>query len=167
MVMAAPAQKVISERSMEEHTVRFEERVDRLQSDMAEVKSDIRRIDTKVDAVKDSLATHRVETKDAIAGLRLEMRDGFAEQSQALAILEGRTQAGFAEQGTALATLEGKMQAGFAEQDGRMQKALAAIELSIQKLSSGVRIAQLIERFWWIGVAAIIFGVVARALDWI
>jgi hypothetical protein len=65
------------------------------------------------------------------------------------------------------ASLEGKMMTAFAERDASNQKSFAALESQLQKLSSWVRIGQLIERFWWIGVAAVILGVVGRALDWI
>jgi SMC interacting uncharacterized protein involved in chromosome segregation len=153
MVMALPAKRFDAESSMEERVGRLEERVAHIQSDMSDVKGDIRRIDTKVDALRENLTTHRLETKESFAAVRIEMKESFAA-------LEKRMLAGLAAQ-------DAKMQSAFAERDVSTQKSFAALENQLQKLSSWVRIGQLIERFWWIGVAAAILGVVARALDWI
>jgi len=72
--MAVPARRFEVEAFVEERIARLEEKTDHIQSDITEMKTDIRRIDAKVDAVRDSVAVLRVEMKD----LEGRMRDSFA-----------------------------------------------------------------------------------------
>ena len=66
----AAVERIRPERFMEERVARLEANVERMQTDVSEVKIDLRRIDVKVDGVKDSLASFRVEMKEAIADLK-------------------------------------------------------------------------------------------------
>jgi flagellar motility protein MotE (MotC chaperone) len=73
--MTVPARKFAEDDFMQERTA-LEERVDHMQRDITELKADFRRLDAKVDAVKDDLTAHRIETRDAIATLRLDLKVG-------------------------------------------------------------------------------------------
>ncbi len=66
----AAVERIQSERFMEERVARLEANVERMQADVSEIKIDLRRIDAKVDGVKDSFASFRVEIKEAIADLK-------------------------------------------------------------------------------------------------
>ena len=56
MLMPLPARKSPAENSMEERTARLEATVEHIQSNVTEMKGDLRRIENKVDAVKESVA---------------------------------------------------------------------------------------------------------------
>jgi len=53
--MAFPARKFQAENFIEARLARLEERTEHIQRDVTEMKVDIRRLDTKIDAVKDSV----------------------------------------------------------------------------------------------------------------
>ena len=77
--MALPARKFEfeMERIVEQRTA-LEERVDHIQKDVGELKTDVRRIESKFDAkfgeLSKSLSEHRLETEKSFGALRLELR---------------------------------------------------------------------------------------------
>ena len=73
--MAVAATEFEVEDSVEERIVRLEEKVDRVQSDVADLKIDVRRLDAKIDGVKDSVSELRVEMRDLVGELRVEVKD--------------------------------------------------------------------------------------------
>jgi hypothetical protein len=73
--MASPARAIEVERPVEERTIRLEERVEHMQSDITDIKGDVRRVDAKVDAVKDSVVSLRIEMKDGFARIEAAMAD--------------------------------------------------------------------------------------------
>ena len=68
--MACPARQVEVEHEMQVHTV-LDEKVDHLQRDVSEVKSDVKRLDA-------SLVDHRIQTAASIAKLSDETKESFA-----------------------------------------------------------------------------------------
>ena len=89
---------------MEEHTARLEVTVDHIQSYIAEIKGDIRRIDAKVDSVKEAVDVLRTETQksfaaanESIAALRLETHKSFAAVNESIAALRVEMLRGFTE----------------------------------------------------------------------
>ena len=82
----------------QERLARLEEKVAHIESDVTDLRTDARRIDAKIDAVK-----------DLVNSVRLEMREGFV----------------------------------------RLEK------------------ARVIDRLWWMGIAATLLGVMARGFHWI
>ena len=56
---------------MDEQIARLEEKVDRLQDDTTDLKDDARRVDGKIDAVRDSVAALRIEMKDAVSAVNI------------------------------------------------------------------------------------------------
>jgi hypothetical protein len=68
--MSLPARKYEPEIVVEERIARLEATVDHMQSDVTEIKSDIRRLDSKIDSRFDSL-------KDSLIALERHVRDGF------------------------------------------------------------------------------------------
>jgi peptidoglycan hydrolase CwlO-like protein len=75
MHMALPAAKFESEMFMDERMARLEANVEHIQSDVTEIKGDLRQLSAKVDDLKDSMASSRVETITSIGSLRQEMRE--------------------------------------------------------------------------------------------
>jgi hypothetical protein len=67
--MALPAARFEAEMFMDERMGRLEERVERIQVDVADLKIDIRRIDGKVDAVRDSVTVLQGQMKDGFMAL--------------------------------------------------------------------------------------------------
>jgi hypothetical protein len=63
MVMALPATK-FDEGFMDERTAKLESHVEHIQKDIGEIKLDIRRIDAKVDALRESLHARIDALKD-------------------------------------------------------------------------------------------------------
>lgn len=53
--MGLPAQKFEVESTMEQRVATLEANVEHIRSDISEMKGDIRRLDSKIDSVKDSL----------------------------------------------------------------------------------------------------------------
>jgi F0F1-type ATP synthase membrane subunit b/b' len=67
--MALPAKRIVPEIPMEDRIVRLEDRFERLQVDVTDMKADIRRVDGKVDALRDSVTTLQGEMKDGFIAL--------------------------------------------------------------------------------------------------
>ena len=84
--MAATARKFEMEPQMHERTV-LDAKVDHIQSDVAGLKSDVKRIDAKVDAVGASLTEHRIETERSFAKVRDEMAKQRDELKASIAAL--------------------------------------------------------------------------------
>ena len=82
----------------QERLARLEEKVAHIESGVTDLRTDVRRIDAKIDAVK-----------DLVSSMRLEMKEGLA----------------------------------------RLEK------------------ARVIDRLWWMGIAATLLGVMARGFHWI
>lgn len=98
--MAATARKFETEPPMHTQTG-LEVTVNHIQEDVTGLKADVKRLDSKIDAIggsltehrleteksfgklrdemKDAIASLRVETKESIAALRVEMKDSFAK----------------------------------------------------------------------------------------
>jgi hypothetical protein len=57
----------------------LEGQVAHIERDVAELKVDVRRLDTKVDAIGNDLAVHRAETERSFGILRADMVKGFGE----------------------------------------------------------------------------------------
>jgi len=76
--MAIPALQAEAELFMEERLARLEANVEHIQSDISEMKIDIRRLDTKIDAVKDAVNTLELKVERSLAGLELKMEKSFA-----------------------------------------------------------------------------------------
>jgi chromosome segregation ATPase len=68
---------------MEERTIRLEERVEHLQADVAEIRVDIRRIDGKLEAVKESVSSLEKKIDLGFAAMKNEIDLGFAGVSRA------------------------------------------------------------------------------------
>jgi septation ring formation regulator EzrA len=68
--MGMPARKFeFEEVPVEERLARLESNVEHIQSDVSEMKVDIRRLNDKIDAVKDSIATQSLTMEKSISRL--------------------------------------------------------------------------------------------------
>jgi peptidoglycan hydrolase CwlO-like protein len=64
--MGMPARKLeFEEVTVEDRLARLESHVEHIQSDVSEIKGDIRRLDAKIDSVKDSIAAQTVSNEKA------------------------------------------------------------------------------------------------------
>lgn len=84
--MAVSFRKNTAEVSVEERTIRLEERVDRLQVDMTDVKAHIQRVDSKVDALRDRFELLHAAMLDRFAAADRRM----SEIAAGLAVLTNR-----------------------------------------------------------------------------
>ena len=95
--MPATARKFELEPQMQERTV-LDEKVDHIQRDVAELKADVRRVDAKIDAVSKSQGELRVEMKDGVAALRIEMGAHHIQLKDCIGALRTEMNNGFARQ---------------------------------------------------------------------
>jgi hypothetical protein len=89
MVMALPATRFAAEKFMEERDARFDERVKSFESGVSELRSDFRRLDDKVEGVKEDVAKLRTEMKDGFLALHAL----FAALTAGTAVLEEKVAA--------------------------------------------------------------------------
>jgi SMC interacting uncharacterized protein involved in chromosome segregation len=143
--VALPAVRLEVENDVEAQFARLEEKVDRLQSDMTEVKTDIRRVDSKADAIRDALAAFDSKTQASIASLELK-----AQQSIAALDLK-------------IAGLDLKCQTSFAVLDGKIEALDKKLAVSLEKIGR----SRLADKIWWLLIGATILGVMARGFKWI
>ena len=54
---------------MEERLARLESHVEHIQSDLTDLKVDVRRLDAKTDSIKDSVAAHALQTERSFSRL--------------------------------------------------------------------------------------------------
>ena len=82
--MGLPALKFEAEVDVDSPSARLESDVEHIKNDVKDIKAaqlamaaehraDVRRLDDKIDSVKDSVNTLRIETKDSIGALRVEL----------------------------------------------------------------------------------------------
>jgi chromosome segregation ATPase len=80
--MAMPALKLEAENPVEERVARLEVNVERILLDVSDMKTDIRQLNNKVDAV-DKKLSDKIDgvdsLKDALAALTLRVEKGFAD----------------------------------------------------------------------------------------
>ena len=96
--MAVTARKFERDTSMEARVARLEEKTDHIQSDVAEIKADLRKMDAKfdgkIDELKKDVSALRVEMKDSFAKVQGEMKDSFArlqgEMKDSFSALQGQ-----------------------------------------------------------------------------
>jgi uncharacterized coiled-coil protein SlyX len=139
--MALPALKFEMEIPVEERVARIEANVEHIQSDVADTKIDIRRLNdkidhvderlsAKIDAVEQKLSAKIDAVKDLVTTLAINMEKRFAD-----------------------------MEKRFAD----MEKRFADIEKSFAALHA----ARAFDRVWWLLMSGALLGVMARAFKWI
>ena len=67
--MAMPARLFESENPLEERVARLEANVEHIQKDVADMKLDIRRLDNKIDSVKDSVTALALKMEQSFAAV--------------------------------------------------------------------------------------------------
>jgi chromosome segregation ATPase len=132
--MALPAVKFEAENNVEARVTRLEEKVDRLQSDMTEVKADVRRADAKIDSLQKSVVDLDSKTQASISALELK-----SERS--------------------LAGLNVKL----IELDKSIGESLGTIRLEMQKSFAALNRSRHLDRIWFLLISAAILGLVGRA----
>lgn len=119
----------------------MEERIIRLEERVGRIETDVAELKSDV---------RRIDNKvDALTGV--------------VADLDKRMQLGFAATDKRFVEVEARMEAGFAAVDKRFVE----MDAKLDKIVHGTFVGRLIERFWWSGIALLILGVLARAMNWI
>ncbi len=69
--MANPARKFEVEYPLEARITRLEATTDHIQSDVTEIKDNLKRLDAKIDALRDHVATFEGKMRDAFESIRV------------------------------------------------------------------------------------------------
>jgi uncharacterized protein YydD (DUF2326 family) len=142
IVMAVAARKFERETSMEARVARLEEKTDHIQSDVAEIKADLRKMDAKfdgkIDELKKDVSALRVEMKDSFTKVQGEMKDSFAK-------------------------IQGEMKDSFAKLQGEMKDSFSALQGQIGKINVG----RALDKVWMLLMLGAILGVMAHGFKWI
>ena len=93
--MAMPARVLELENPLEERVARPETKVEHIQSDISDIKFDVRKMNDKIEAVDQKL-TSRIDTvKDSMTALTLKMEQSFAAVDKTLGEMRVSTERSF------------------------------------------------------------------------
>ena len=127
---------------MEENSVALKTTLDHMSVDIAEMKTDIRRLNDKVDAVDQRLASKIDEVDERLCGkidaLDIRLNGKIDEVDK---------------------RLNSKIDA--------LKDVVAALALSMKKSFGELRAARWMDRVWWLLIAAALLGVMAKGFKWI
>jgi chromosome segregation ATPase len=136
--MALPALKFELERPLEERVARLEANVEHIQTDIADMKIDIRRLSDKIDSVDQKL-TAKIDSVEQKLSAKIDSVD----QKLTAKIDSVKDSV------TILAI--------------NVEKSFAHVEKSIASLHA----ARAFDRVWWLLMSGALLGVMARAFKWI
>lgn len=130
--MAVAMKEIELEATVEARVAKVEQGVEALQVAVSDLKTDIRRIDAKVDGVQAS-----------VAALHITMKDGFAAAEQRTAALELRTMESHGSTATAIVSLEGRALEQITKTDARLSTAIGSTDakLSAQITETDARLS--------------------------
>lgn len=148
---------------VEERVARLESHVEHIQFDVTELKADVRRIEGKVDAVKDVVSELRLDMIQREEVLRGEMRAGFDESFRRVDGRFNQVDDSFKKVDGTIEKIrdsDAEFRAFVYASFDKVNASIAALALSTEKsLSRMTR--------WSIGVAAAILTVMAHGFKWI
>jgi chromosome segregation ATPase len=140
--MAMPALKLEAENPVEERVARLEVNVEHILLDVADIKTDIRRLNDKVDAVEQRLT-------DKIDGVDKKLSDKIdGVQQQLTAKIDGVDQ-----------KLTGKTDS--------LKDALANLTLRVETGFADMKAGRAMDRVWWLLTCAAMLGVMAHGFKWL
>ena len=135
----------------------LEDRVERLQRDVAEIKTNTSRIDSKFDAklgeLDKSLTAHRLETRDSISALRSDMQANQVESEKSFGALR-----------VELLTMQVKAEKSFGDLRADMKGMQAMLERSSGELRAEMKAMQVSMMKWVIGTSVALVTSMAGVL---
>jgi hypothetical protein len=140
--MARPAPLLDWETLVEENSAALRATVDHMCVDISEMKTDIRRLNDKMEAVDQKLAA-KIDEVDKRLGGRIDELD--RRLSGKIDELDRR--------------LSGKIDA--------LKDSLATLALSTEKSFAALKVSRAMDRVWWLLIAGALLGVLARGFKWI
>jgi chromosome segregation ATPase len=148
-----PALKIEPESFVEERVAVLEANIEYIRSDISDMKTEMRRLNDKIDAVDQKL-TGKIESVDQKLSARIESLD-----QKLSARIEGLDQKFTAK----IKALDQK----FTEKCDAVRDGLATLTLSMEKSFSELKVGRAIDRVWWLLNSAALLGIMARAFKWI
>ena len=146
--MAMPALKFEPETPVEERLARLEVSVENIQSDVTEMKTDIRRLDGKIDDLNKGLSA-----KIGDGDLRTERKIDEVDKR-----LTGKIEA-----------LDEKLSAKIDALDKKQSEsfdALRTLIMSLQNSFADLKVSRANDRVWWLMISAALLGIMAHGLKW-
>jgi predicted nucleic acid-binding Zn-ribbon protein len=140
--MAIPALKIELEEPVEERVGKLEVHVEHIRVDVSETKTEIRRLNDKVDGMDQKLSAKI----DAVHQLLTSKIDA-ADQK-----------------------LSGKIDAVHQLLTGRIDEgkdSLASLALTFEKAFAELKVGRALDRVWWLLMCGTLLGVMARGFKWI
>jgi chromosome segregation ATPase len=151
--MAMPALKFELESPVEERVAVLEANIEHIRSDMSDVKTDIRKLNEKVDGVDQRLAAKT----DGVEQRLTAKIDGVDQKLTAK--IDGVDQKLTAKIDTVDQKLTTRVDA--------LKDALASHAVSMEKAFSALKVGRALDRVWWLLMSAALLGIMARAFKWI
>jgi chromosome segregation ATPase len=143
--MAMPALMFELETPLEERVARLEANVEHIQSDVSDMKIDIRRLGDKIDSVDQKLST-KIDSVDQKLSAKIDSVDQkLSAKVESVKDL--------------VTTLAINMEKSFAN----VEKQFTNVEKSFAALHA----ARAFDRVWWLLMSGALLGVMARAFKWI
>jgi gas vesicle protein len=140
--MAMPALKFQPESPVEERVAILEANIEHIRSDISDMKTDIRRLNVKLDG-NDQRHTTKIDS----VGQKLAAKIDGVEQR-----LTAKIDSVDQKLTTRMDTLK---------------DALANHALSVEKAFSALKVGRALDRIWWLLMSAALLGIMARAFKWI
>jgi predicted nucleic acid-binding Zn-ribbon protein len=140
--MGTPALQFTPETSVEERLARLETHLEHIQTDIADTKIDIRRLNDKVDGLEQRL---------------LGKMDGLDQKlSRKIESLDQKTSE----------KIEGLDRKLLGKVDSLDQKMSGKIDMLVQAVGD-LKVGRMTDRVWWLLMSAAQLGVLAKAFKWI
>jgi hypothetical protein len=185
-LMPAPLRRIEAEMFMDEHTARLEATVNHIQSDVTEMKADIRRVDAKIDGQRGELSekidqqgtnlsakidqqrvelTTKIDQQGAtlsakIDQQRIELTTKIDQQGEDLS-------AKIDQQRIELATKMDQQRKELGEKIDALAAEMRQSHASLINTLSNVKVWRWVDRTWALIVGGAILSVMARAFKWI
>jgi len=184
--MALPALKLELEDPVEERLARLETNVEHIQSDISDMKVDIRRLNDKVDGIDQKLTAkidgldEKLTTKidDLDKGLTAKIDDVdkrlTAKIDDVDKKLTGKIDAVDQKLTGKIDTVDQKLTGKIDTVDQKLsgkidglKDSTANLALTIEKGFADLKVARALDRVWWLLMSAASLGIMARAFKWI
>jgi hypothetical protein len=174
-LMALPTRRIEAEIPMDEHTARLEATVNHIQSDVTEMKGDIRRLDSKIDAQRGELSG-KIDQQGAnlsakIDQQRVELTTKIDQQGANLSAKIDEQGAGLSakidQQRIELTTKMDQQRKELGEKIDALATEMRQSHARLGNVTNDVKVWRWVDRTWALIVGGAILGVMARAFKWI
>jgi prefoldin subunit 5 len=173
--MAMPALKYDVENSVEERVAVLEANIEHIRSDISDMKTDIRRLNDKVDAVDQKL-TQKIDAVDQKLSQKIDAVDQrLTEKIDAVdRRLTQKIDAVDQKLTEKIDAVDQKLTEKIDAVDQKLtgkidalKDTVAALALTMEKSFGTLKVARIMDRVWWLLMSAALLGVMGRAFEWI